>query len=77
MDFNIRQQGRKSDRDKYIIKFFKSPAFMASGISIIFLSCDPDELGQRSKLILQEKHAGSKFDLFNKEIVAIVDKIRL
>ena len=48
MIFNIKQKGRKSDRDKSMIKLLKSPAIMASGISnIIILSSDPDELRDR------------------------------
>ena len=31
MNFNIKQKGRKSDRDKSMIKILKSPAIMASG----------------------------------------------
>ena len=76
MNFNIRQKGRKSDRDKSMIKLLKSPAIMASGISnIIILSSDPDELCDRFKLLLQEIQAGNNSDLINKEIVAIVDKL--
>ena len=49
---------------------------MAFGISkIVFLSSDPDELCKRLKLLLQEKHAGNNSDLFNEEIVSIVDKL--
>ena len=45
MNFNNRQKGRKSDRDKSMIKLLKSQAINASGISkTIFLSSDPDEL---------------------------------
>ena len=33
MNFNIKQKGRKSDRDKSLIKLLKSPAIMASGTS--------------------------------------------
>ena len=33
MNFNIKQKGRKSDRDKPLIKLLKSPAIMASGVS--------------------------------------------
>ena len=45
LNFNIRQKGRKSDRDKSLIKLLKSPAIMASGFpNIINLSSDPDEL---------------------------------
>ena len=76
MNFNIKQKGRKSDRDKSMIKILKSPAIMASGISnIIFLSSDPDELCDRLNFLLQEIQAGNNSDLINKEIVAIVDKL--
>ena len=76
MNFNIKQKGNKSNRDKSIIRLLKSPAIMASGISkILFLSSDPDELCNRLKLLLQEKHAGNNSDLINEEIVAIVDKL--
>ena len=76
MNFNIKQKGRKSDRDKSLIKLLKLPAIMASGISnIIILSSDPDELCNRLKLLLQEKHAGNISDLINKEIVAMVDNL--
>ena len=76
MNFNIRQKGNKSDRDKSIVRLLKSPAIMASGISkTIFLPSDPDELCNRLKLILKEKHAGTNSDLFNEELVAIVDKL--
>ena len=76
MNFNIKQKGNKSNRDKSIIRLLKSPAIMASGISkTIFLSSDPDELCIRLKLLLQEKHAGNNSDLINEEIVAIVDKL--
>ena len=76
MNFNIRQKGNKSDRDKSIIRLLRSPRIMASGVSkTIFLSSDPDELCNRLKLILQEKQAGNNSDLINDEIVAIVDKL--
>ena len=76
MNFNIKQKGRKSDRDKSMIKLLKSPAIMASGVSnTIFLSSDPDELCDRLRLLLQEKHAGNNSDIINDEIVAIVDKV--
>ena len=75
MNFNIKQKGNKSDRDKSIIRLLKSPAIMASGISkTIFLSSDPDEFCNRLKLLLQQKHGGNNSDLINEEIVAIVDK---
>ena len=48
----------------------------ASGISkTIFLSSDPNELCDRLKLLLQEKHAGNNSDIINEEIVAIIDKL--
>ena len=76
MNFIIKQEGNKSNRDKSIIRLLKSPAIMASGISkILFLSFDPDELCNRLKLLLQEKHAGNNSDLINEEIVAIADKL--
>ena len=76
MNFDIRQKGNKSDRDKSIVRLLKSPKIMASGISkTIFLPTDPDELCNRLKLLLQEKHAGNNSNIINQEIVAIVDKL--
>ena len=76
MNFNTKQKGNKSDQDKSIIRLLKSPAIMASGISkTMFLSSNPDELCNRLKLLLQQKHAGNNSDLINEEIVAIVDKL--
>ena len=54
---------------------FKSPANMASRISTILLSPDPDELCNRIKYILREKQVGNNSDMINEKIVAIVDKI--
>ena len=39
------------------------------------LSSDPNELSNRLKLLLPEKHAGNYSDIINNEIVAIVDKL--
>ena len=75
MNFDTKAQGNKSTRDRTLIKLLKSPAIIASGISTIFLSSDPDELCNRLKLLLQEKHAGNNSDIINDEIVAIVDKL--
>ena len=76
MNFHIKQKGRKNDRDKSMIRFLKSSAIMASGVSkTLFLSPGLDELCDRLKLLLQEKHAGNNSDIFNQEIVAIVDKL--
>ena len=74
-NFNIRQKGNKSDRDKSIIRLLRSPRIMASGVTTIFLSENADELCKRLKLLLQEKHAGNNSDIINDEIVAIIDKL--
>ena len=76
MNFNIKQKRKKSDRDKSIVRLLRSPAIMASGVSkTLFLSSDPNELCDRLKLFLQEKHAGNNSNIINEEIVAIVDKL--
>ena len=78
MNFDQKAVGIKSTRDKTLIKSPKSPGLMvsASGVSkTIFLSSDPDELCNRLKLLLQEKHAGNNSDTINHEITAIVDKL--
>ena len=78
MHFDTKAQGKKSTRDRTLINIFKSPGLMisASGVSqTVFLSTDPDELCNRLKTILQEKHAGNNTDKINDEIVAIVDKL--
>ena len=75
MNFDMRAQGNKSTRDRTLTKLLKSPAIMASGVTTIFLSENPDELCNRLKLLLQEKQAGNNSDIVNQEIVAIVDKL--
>ena len=78
MNFDLKGVGKKTIRDKSLIKLPKSPGLMvsASGVSkTIFLSSDPDELCNRWKLLLQEKHAGNNSDIINEEIVAMVDKL--
>ena len=76
MIINNKQKGRKSDRDRSMINLLKSPAIMAPGISkAIFLSSDPDEICNKLKVLLQEKHAGNNSGLINDEIVAIVDTL--
>ena len=75
MHFDPKASGNKSTRDRKLIKLLDSPAIMASGVTTIFLSSDPDELCDRLKLLLQEKHGGNNSDLINDEIVAIVDKL--
>ena len=78
MHFDMKSPGNKSTREKTLIKLLKSPGLMlsASGVSkTIFLSENADELCDRLKLLLQEKHAGNNSDIINDEIVAIVDKL--
>ena len=76
MNYDTKSTGRPSTRHTSIIKILESPALMASGISRTkILSSDPNELCERLKLLLQEKHAGIKSDILNDEIVAIVDKL--
>ena len=78
MNFDTKAQGKKSTRDRTLIKLLKSPWLMvsASGVSkTVFLSSDLGELCNRLKLLLQKKHAGNISDIINQEIVAIVDKL--
>ena len=76
MHFDTKALGNKSTRDRTLIKLLKSPAIMASGVSkTLFLSSDPNELCDRLKLLLQEKHAGNNSNKINYEIVAIIDKL--
>ena len=76
MNYDTKSTGRPSTRHNSIIKILESPAIMASGLSrTIILSSDPNELCDRLKLLLQEKHAGNNSDIINDEIVAIVDKL--
>ena len=75
MHFDPKAFGNKSTRDRKLIKLLKSPKIMASGVTTIFLSENADELCNRLKLLLQEKHAGNNSDIINYEIIAIVDKL--
>ena len=76
MNYDTKSTGRPSTRHTSIIKILESPAIMASGISkTIILSSDPNEICDRLKLLLQEKHAGNNSDIINDEIVSIVDKL--
>ena len=78
MNFDIKAIGKKSTRGRTLIKLLKSPGLMVSAsgfLKTVFLSSDPNELSDRIKLLLQEKHGGNNSDLFNDEIVAIVSKL--
>ena len=76
MKYKLKNKGRPSIRHNSMIRLLNQPPIMASGFSkTIFLSSDPNELCDRLKLLLQEKHAGNNSDIINDEIVAIVDKL--
>ena len=76
MNYDTKSTGRPSIRHSSIIKILESPAVLASGFSkTIILSSDPNELCDRLRLLLQEKHAGNNSDIINDEIVAIIDKL--
>ena len=67
--------GKKSTRDKTLIKLLKSPAIMTSGISIIFPPEKYNELCSRLKLIIQAKETRKNFDLPFEKNVAMADKL--
>ena len=78
MHFDQKALGKKSTRDKTLIKLLESPGLIvsASGVSkTIFLSSNPNELCDRLKLLLQEKQAGNISDIINDEIVVIIDQL--
>ena len=76
MNYDTKSTGRPSIRHESTIRLLDQPAIMASGISkTIILSFDPNELCDRLKLLLQEKHAGNNSDIINEEIVVIIDKL--
>ena len=76
MKYDTKSTGRPSVRHNSMVKLLDQPAIMASGFSkTIILSSDPNELCDRLKLLLQEKHGGNNSDIINDEIVVIVDKL--
>ena len=76
MNYDTKSTGRPSVRHSSMIRLLDQPAIMASGVSkTIILSSNPNELCDRLKLLLQEKHAGNNSNLIDQEIVAIVDKL--
>ena len=76
MNYDTKSVGRRSVRHDSMIRLLDKPAFMASGVSkTIFLPSNPNELCERLKLLLQEKHGGNNSNLINEEIVAIIDKL--
>ena len=76
MNYDTKSIGRPSIRHESMIRLLDQPAIMASGVSkTIFLSSNANELCDRLKLLLQEKHGGNNSNLIDKEIVAIIDKL--
>ena len=76
MKYKLKNKGRPSIRHNSMIRLLNQPPIIASGFSkTIFLSSDPNELCDRLKLLLQEKHAGNNSDIINDEIVGIIDKL--
>ena len=78
MHFDPKASGNKSTQDRKLIKLLNSPGLIvsASGVSkTIFLSSDANELCDRLKLLLQEKHAGNNSDIIMEEIIVIIDKL--
>ena len=75
MNYDVKSIGRPGVRHKSMIRLLNQPTIMASGFTKTILSSDPDELCDRLRLLLQEKHAGNNSDIINEESVAIVDKL--
>ena len=76
MNYDTKSTGRPSIRHNSMVRLLDQPAIMVSGFSkTIILSSDPNELCDRLKMLLQEKHGGNNSNLFAEEIVAIVDKL--
>ena len=76
MNYDTKSVGRPSTRHESMVRLLDQPAIMASGFSkTIILSSDPNELCDRLKLLLQEKHGGNNSNLIDEEIVAIIDKL--
>ena len=76
MNYDTKSTGRPSVRHNSMNRLLDQPSIMASGFSkTIILSSDPDELCDRLKLLLQEKHGGNNSNLIDEEIVVIVDKL--
>ena len=76
MNYDTKSTGRPSVRHNSMIRLLDQPAIMASGFTkTIILSSDPNELCDRLKLLLQEKHGGNNSNLIDEEIVAIIDKL--
>ena len=74
MNFDIKNTGRPSTREKNHLKKFNLPAIMPSGVSTKILSENLSELYDGKKFLLQEKPAGIISDKINEKILAKVDE---
>ena len=76
MKYKLKNRGRPSIRHISMIRLLNQTPITASGFTkTIILSSNPDELCNRLRLLLQQKHAGNNSDIINKESVAIIDKL--
>ena len=76
MKYKLKNKGRPSIRHNSMIRLLNQPPITASGFTkTIILSSDPNELCDRLKLLLQEKHGVNNSNLIDEEIVAIIDKL--
>ena len=76
MKYKLKNKGRPSIRHSSMIRLLNQPAIKASGFTKTkILSSNPNEVCDRLKLLLQEKHTGNNSDIIIEEIVAIVDKL--
>ena len=75
MNSDLKAQVKKSTRDRTLIKIPKSPAIMAYGISTKFQPSDSSDFCDKSKLLLQDEHAGSISDMILEDTIAKVDKL--
>ena len=76
MKYKLKNKGRPSIRHNSMIRLLNQTPITASGFTKTkILSSDPNELCDRLKLLLQEKHGGNNSNLIDEEIVAIIDKL--
>ena len=72
VEYDLKKTGDRKSRRYNFIKKLSSKTF---GEGIVFLSSDPNELGDRLYLLYQEKIAGNNSKNINQEMVAIYDKL--
>ena len=76
MKYKLKNKGRPSIRHNSMFRLLNQPPITGSGFTkTIILSTNLDELCNRLRLLLQEKHAGNNSDIINEESVAIVVKL--